>query len=259
LQGAVRVISEPEARLEYAPLGFFEQQHRRFQMFAAGAQVQVEFGLVLGSGDQLDQPLRLPERRTRAAVGLIPHIVQQKLTHAGQSSLFFGTHHMDGYTDGARLVRQCELDRLPDPPFGVRREAETPLGIELLAGFQEAEIAFRDQIRQGQPTIAVPAGDHDDEAEMMFDEAAASALIAARGASGQNVFLAAGEPLARRDVAQILPDDVPVARAGDTGFQCGSGAQRTQRSALLVTAAVGKIIELQGEAQALVGQLEQAL
>ena len=47
----------------------------------------------------------------------------------------------------------------------------------------------------------------------MFDQLAASVLIAAQRASGQNVFLAARQPLAGRDFAEVLLDDVPVAGA----------------------------------------------
>src|SRR4030095_9580220 len=59
---------------------------------------------------------------------------------------------------GSRLVRERAHDRLTNPPRRVRREARAALGIELLDGAQETDVAFLDQVRQRKTAIQVAAG-----------------------------------------------------------------------------------------------------
>src|SRR5579859_2437419 len=62
---------------------------------------------------------------------------------------------VDGHADQAGLVRQRPLHGLPDPPGGVGGKLETQVRVIPLRRPHESEIAFLDQVEQGQPQTAV--------------------------------------------------------------------------------------------------------
>ena len=57
-------------------------------------------------------------------------------------------HHVHRQAHRARLVHDRALDALADPPGGVGRKTEAALGLELVDGVHQAEIAFLDQVEQ---------------------------------------------------------------------------------------------------------------
>jgi hypothetical protein len=61
--------------------------------------------------------------------------------------------------DGAALLCECPRDRLADPPSGVGGQLIAFAAIELLDGADEAEIAFLNQVEQGQAITGVALGD----------------------------------------------------------------------------------------------------
>jgi hypothetical protein len=78
-------------------------------------------------------------------------------------------HDVRGQADRARLVHDRALDRLPDPPRRVRREAEAALRIELLERVDEARVAFLDQVGKRDAAMRVVARDAHDEAQVALD------------------------------------------------------------------------------------------
>ena len=60
---------------------------------------------------------------------------------------------------GTRLVHDCALDALADPPSRVGRKAESAFRLEFIDRTHQAEVAFLDQIQQHDPTVDVMLGD----------------------------------------------------------------------------------------------------
>jgi len=97
---------------------------------------------------------------------------------------------MDRQANGFTLVGQRALDRLLDPPRGVGAELAALFGIEALDRLHQADVAFRDQVEQGQAVGGVIVRDLDDQAQVGLDHLLAGRLIASFNASGKlHLFL----------------------------------------------------------------------
>ena len=77
---------------------------------------------------------------------------------------------MDRQADRAALVGDRAGDRLADPPGGVGAEFEAALVVELVGGLHQADVAFLDQIQEGEAATDVFFGDGDDQAEIGLDQ-----------------------------------------------------------------------------------------
>ena len=77
-------------------------------------------------------------------------------------------NHMHRDADRAGLVGQRTRNRLPDPPGGVGGEFIALGPVELLHGLKKPQIAFLDEVEQGQVAGAADVflGDRDDETEV---------------------------------------------------------------------------------------------
>src|SRR5215813_9919296 len=80
--------------------------------------------------------------RRRLAAYLVEHLLPR--TH----DLVDDLNHVNGYTDGARLILERAADRLPNPPGGVGRELEATSIFELVDGLHQADVAFLDQVEK---------------------------------------------------------------------------------------------------------------
>ena len=69
-----------------------------------------------------------------------------------------------------RIAKQSSFNALFDPPGSVSAEASAPLGIEIIDGFDQAEISLFDQIAKAHAAIAVTFCDIDDEPEVGADK-----------------------------------------------------------------------------------------
>src|SRR6516165_11766819 len=76
--------------------------------------------------------------RRRLAAYLVEHLP------AGAYDLVDNLNHVNGYTDGARLILERATNRLPNPPSGVGRELEAASIFEFVDGFHQADVAFLD-------------------------------------------------------------------------------------------------------------------
>ena len=105
--------------------------------------------------------------------------------------------------DGAALVGDGPGDGLAYPPGGVGRELEAPVRLELLRRLHQAEVAFLDQIEEGQAPPGIPLCHRDDEAEVRFAETAAGVLVPCLRSTGKGGFLFRREQRHPADLFQI--------------------------------------------------------
>ena len=80
---------------------------------------------------------------------------------------------MGGDADGAAVVGEGAGDGLADPPGGVGTKAVSAAIVVFLDGLDEADVAFLDEIEEGEAAAAVFFGDGDDEAGVGADEVGA--------------------------------------------------------------------------------------
>jgi len=94
-------------------------------------------------------------RRGPAAEVLLQHL-------GGAVHLADALGHVQRDADGARLLGQGAGDRLADPPGGIRAEAVAALVIVLVHGAHQPDVAFLDQVGEGQalPHVALGDGNH---------------------------------------------------------------------------------------------------
>src|SRR5690606_40670286 len=74
------------------------------------------------------------------------------------------------HTHRAPLIRERGEDRLTDPPHRVRDELHALLRIELPCSRDEPDVAFLDQVDQGDTAVLVLLGYADDETQVGADE-----------------------------------------------------------------------------------------
>src|SRR6516225_2790953 len=80
--------------------------------------------------------------RRRLAAYLVEHLP------AGAYDLVDDLNHVNGHTDGARLIRERAADGLSNPPSGVGRKLEATSIFELVDGLHQADVAFLDQVEE---------------------------------------------------------------------------------------------------------------
>src|SRR5215469_6647095 len=98
--------------------------------------------------------------RRRLAAYLVEHLPSR--THDLVDQLY----HVNGHTNGARLILKRAADRLPNPPGSVGRELEATSIFELVDCLHQADVAFLDQVEELQATVDVFLCDCDDEAQV---------------------------------------------------------------------------------------------
>src|SRR5262245_7338804 len=77
---------------------------------------------------------------------------------------------MDRQTDRAPVVGNRASDRLPDPPRRIRRELEAAAELETVHRLHQPDVAFLDQIEQGESASEIPFRDRDDQTEVRLDQ-----------------------------------------------------------------------------------------
>jgi len=112
-------------------------------------------------------------------------------------------HDMNRQPDGPGLVHDGAFDGLANPPGGVGREAETALGVEFLDGPDKPQVAFLDQVEQGQATVDVATGDFHHQAQVAFDHALAAGRITLLRQARKMDFFFRGQQGGKADFVQI--------------------------------------------------------
>src|SRR5829696_3572377 len=90
---------------------------------------------------------------------------------------------MDGQADGAPGVGDAALDRLADPPRGVRGELEPLAPVELLDRVDEAEVALLDEVEQREAGRLVLLRNRHHKTQVRLHERALRVVAEARGAA----------------------------------------------------------------------------
>src|SRR5215469_7369174 len=80
--------------------------------------------------------------RRRLAAYLVEHLPTR--TH----DLVDHLNHVNGHTNGARLIRERATNRLSNPPSGVGRKLEATSIFELVDGLHQADVAFLDEVEE---------------------------------------------------------------------------------------------------------------
>ena len=145
-----------------------------------------------------------------AAGGRVRLEVAQRAQHDVQL-----LHDVRGQPDRARLVHDRALDRLPDPPRRVGREAEAALGIELLERVDQAEVAFLDQVRQRDAAVRVVPRDADDQPQVALDHRLPRGEVAGAHRARERQLLVGRQQRVLADVVQVELRDVGDEVAGE--------------------------------------------
>ena len=115
---------------------------------------------------------------------------------------------MFGQVNQAGLLTGGAADGLANPPGGVGAEVAATLPVELLGGAHQAEIAFLDEVDEGDTGVGVAARDGDDETEVGFDETLAGAPIAALGTLGEDDFFVMREEREATNIVEVALEGV---------------------------------------------------
>jgi len=94
---------------------------------------------------------------------------------AGHLADLLGHVHRD--VDGAALVGNGPLDRLPDPPGRVGLKRVSPVRIEFFHGLHQPDVALLNQILELQAYLAILLGHADDEAKVLLDQLLPGLLV----------------------------------------------------------------------------------
>src|SRR5262249_39720361 len=186
---------EAEAQLENPPLAFGKRLERtshalaaerlfglveRIGCLAVGEQI-AELALVVGAHRLVEgggrvrgsEPLVDALHREAGRLGelflrrLAPELDLEPPRRARQ--LLLALDDVDGHADRTRVVRNCPLYGLPDPPGGVGRELVAAAPIELLDSAIQAERPLLDQVEERNAKPAIALGDGDDKPKIRLD------------------------------------------------------------------------------------------
>jgi hypothetical protein len=90
-----------------------------------------------------------------------------------------------------------------DPVGGVGLEANTPGGVKLLRGTQQAQVPLRDQVLEGQALALILAGKAHHQPQVGPDQVVPSRAIALLNAGGQFSFLSGSQEGGSADFGKV--------------------------------------------------------
>jgi hypothetical protein len=106
--------------------------------------------------------------------------------------------------DGARLIHERAINVLADPPGGIGGKAEAALRVEFLEGVHQTQIAFLDQVQQGQTAVQVMLGDVHHQAQVALDHLLACCVVTVAYAPRQRQFLIGRQQRMAADLVKVL-------------------------------------------------------
>ena len=169
----------------------------------------------------------------RLAVQLLP----QDFRRFDDSRKVGGT--VERHADRAALACERREDGLTDPPHGVGDEFDALVGVELSGGGEEADVAFTDQVDEGQSAVLVFLGDGDDEAQVALDELLERVRVAGADLFGEIDLLRTLEEGVRGDLVEVLVENVAFRFVGSDSGRGGSAAATLEFGHLRVSLARG--------------------
>ncbi|VBB39266.1 hypothetical protein TRIP_E190184 [uncultured Spirochaetota bacterium] len=95
--------------------------------------------------------------------------------------------------DHAAFLADSLENGLAYPPDGVRNEVKTLADIVALDGVHQADVAFGDEVRKGEPLVLIFLGDVDHKTKVGFYQHILGEAVALGGSRGVVVFLFSGE------------------------------------------------------------------
>src|SRR5687767_14994318 len=116
--------------------------------------------------------------------------------------------HVNRNPDGAALVRHSPLHSLTNPPRGVRGEPPAAVGIELLHGPHQADVALLDQVLERKPHPAIPLGNADHQPEVLLDELLARPIVAGLGPLAEVDLLPVRQEITLVDAREVPWDEI---------------------------------------------------
>ena len=161
-------------------------------------------------------------RLISSLVGVRPEFLFQFT--GGAQELVHALVHVNGNTNGARLVGDGAGDGLADPPRGVSRKLVAAPVFELVGGAHQADVAFLNQVEQMEAAVDVLLRDRNHQAKVGFHQVFLGALgfLFAVADHGQGVLQlferGAGGDFALADFALQFAD----ARLHGDGVACAS-------------------------------------
>ena len=138
--------------------------------------------------------------------------------------------HLHGKPDGPPVLLDSPLQRLADPPGGIRREAEAPLPVELVDGSHQPEGALLDQVGKIHAPVLVAAGPVDHQPQVGGHHLPAGLLVTVGHPLGQ---LGLGVVVRKRVVVEVAEEEPEAVSFRAPGAIGGHRTGRTgSRSAL---------------------------
>jgi len=125
-----------------------------------------------------------------------------------------------GQANGPRLVGEGARHRLANPPHGIRREARPPPWLEFPHGVQEAQVAFLDEVEEGEAAVKIAPGHAHDQAQVRLGQPALGGSIACLDTPGKLLLLVGREERNLGDVTKVEGEKL-AAPGGSLGlFLC---------------------------------------
>src|SRR5690606_29762564 len=117
----------------------------------------------------------------------------------------------------AALIGERGENRLADPPHRVRDELHALVDVELPRGSDQTDVAFLDQIDQGDAAVLILFRNTDHETQVGTDEPLDRVLVAFTRTTTQLDLLLGRQQLVTADFPQVLIERAPLfGRTGET-------------------------------------------
>ena len=108
------------------------------------------------------------------------------------------------------------LDARADPPHGIGREAEAPVGLELLDALHQPDVALGDELGDRQAIAAIPHGDLGHESQVRIDQPRGRVgIVMLAPALGEHILFLGREDGELLDLAQITVEPGVACAGGD--------------------------------------------
>src|SRR5579859_4168442 len=105
--------------------------------------------------------------------------------------------------DQSRLLACRATDSLANPPGRVSAEMTATPVIEFFGGAHQAQVAFLDQVDQGNAGAGVAARDGDDQAQIRLDQRATSHTVTGSGSLCKVYFFIVREQTQAANIVQV--------------------------------------------------------
>src|SRR5207247_6645083 len=98
--------------------------------------------------------------------------------------------------------------RLADPPHRIGDEFDVLVGVELLRGVDESDVAFVDQVEEEDMRVAIALGVRDDEPEIRLDQLLQGTLVVFLHTPAELTLAFGSETRDLRDLMEIMVEQI---------------------------------------------------